>query len=183
MGSSCPAASAGGGPGGAVCPAGSESRAAGPGRTRIFMSTTPCWAFNYLCESGFTTLTQCQVHAEKCTRVQSSDSHRLNTPVCPLLSAKNNTLSRMTSFPALRWIEGFPRMQTRKVLGKLTVGRTNSWALRGSPRILSPTKGKGVCIIYAFLSSLNLFLKIRNGCMLGFLSYTSSNLYFLFLYS
>lgn len=131
MGGSRPAASAGGGPGGAVCPAGSESRAAGPGRPRIFMSTTPCWAFNYLCESGFTTLTQCQVHAEKCTRVQPSDSHRLNTPVCPLLSAKNNTLSRMTSFPALRWTEGFPRMQTRKVLGKQTVGRTNSWALRG----------------------------------------------------
>lgn len=106
-----------------------------------------------------------------------------STHLFPLLRAKNNTLSRMTSFPALRGTEGFPRMQTRKVLGKQTVGRPNSWPLRGSSRILSPTKGKGVCIIYAFLSSLNLFLKIRNGCMLGFLSYTSSNLCFLFLYS
>lgn len=67
---------------------------------------------------GFTTcFIQCQVRAEMCTHGRLSDSHKLNTSVCQR-SARNSTLSGMTSCLALSWTEGFIRVQTRKVLGE-----------------------------------------------------------------
>lgn len=81
-----PSGSAGGGLGGPVSPAGTENRAAGPGRPCILLSTASCGAFSHPCEPGFTTcFIQCQMYAEECTGIQFSDylvPLKLNTSMC-----------------------------------------------------------------------------------------------------
>lgn len=113
--------------------------------------------------------------------------YRLNTPVSSALRATNSIPSGVASSP----LPGTPSCPEWKSPGPMgAVGPTNSWSLeipRRPPlsRCPSPTEGKLSPLLHnrSVLPSLTLFLKIRNGHMLGFLPYARMNLCFLFLFS